>query len=303
VTGDGARHAAGKRVAIVRFLLAAALAALAIAFVWRLSADRAEHAAEARWHAAAADRGLTGRIGAACGGRTGDSLARCAGEVVAQTREDRRQEYELQTQRDMADWAFWAMAVGALTMGLTAIGLYFVRETLREAVRGTEAAWRAVAVTEQSADAQLRAYLFPRNAKLEVREEGGWPVHIEIHNGGNTPARNVECRFGVWVRDLPLGRDLPLFCGDPVLYSVIGPNSFRTIGTLVGVSGEQATAIKERRACILARLWIAYSTHSGERIDEPVVDIFAGADDLEKGTFRVIPQRLFKPADQPPAAA
>jgi hypothetical protein len=82
-----------------------------------------------------------------CAGLVGGALRKCETEIIAASRESQRDESALQAQRDMSEWAFWLLIIGAGQLVATIIGLAFIKGTLdatrdavREAADGTQAA-------------------------------------------------------------------------------------------------------------------------------------------------------------------
>lgn len=122
-------------------------AALVATFIWNISAYQAQSTLEARYHSQEHAVAAESRIARACVNLQSAALVECVAEQVEATREEQRAEYDLSAQNRMAEWAFWVMVMGAVTTGLTAVALYFVRETLtatREAVEDTGNATKAM---------------------------------------------------------------------------------------------------------------------------------------------------------------
>jgi hypothetical protein len=112
-------------------------------------------------------------------------------------RQEWRAEQDLQAQRDMAQWALLAMIAAFSGVGVTAIGIRFIKLTLdvnREAV--TAAVNMAKTAREMSV-AQIRAYVSVPNieiARISETDYRGQRVHVmtlkmSVANSGSTPAR------------------------------------------------------------------------------------------------------------------
>jgi hypothetical protein len=95
---------------------------------------------------------------------------------------------DLIAQQDMANWAFWAMIGGILTMAGSFAALYFIRATL-QATRDTLQEQRDRNAVE------MRAYIvvIPQGIEQDIRELR-YRGYIEIHNIGKTPAHNVSAK-------------------------------------------------------------------------------------------------------------
>lgn len=202
--GDGSKFVTSVQLGI-GFLFAL----LVIAFVWRLSADYTEHTLNARQYAEHYAASTPDRVERACRGAEGAAFYECVAEQVAASREDQRSEYDLNAQNQMADWAFWMMAVSAVTMGIAAWALWYVKGTLDEtramaaqATEGTRAAQSAVDVTDMSAKRQLRAYLGVE--KIEpIDAQGMFAARAVFMNNGQTPAYIKSVKTRHWLGPFP----------------------------------------------------------------------------------------------------
>lgn len=178
-------------------------AALAAAFIWNISAYQTQSTLDARSHAQDRSERADERISGACSGAEPGALVECVAEEMKSAREDQRAEYDLSAQNRMAEWAFWVMIVTAITAGLTAVALWFIKETLDETRRmvseakdATAAANQAVTETSRVGEAQVRAYLSAIGLKYSSKStpEGlipGPEIHLVLNNSGATPAVNV----------------------------------------------------------------------------------------------------------------
>lgn len=100
--------------------------------------------------------------------------------------------YDLWVQSLMALWAFCQLV-------LTGVGIWYIRKTLvatekavEEAGTATKAAQDAVAVTRDSGERQLRAYIHIDKALLKEFGSGKRPkIVLQIRNAGQTPAHNL----------------------------------------------------------------------------------------------------------------
>ena len=126
-------------------------------------------------------------------------------------RDEWRQEQDLLAQRQMADWAKFAVLVAIASVFVTAVGVVFVALTLkatRDAVRETAKATRA---TERAVDIQVRIehpLLFVESIGLRMdppeEEYRLKQVVLVVRNVGRGPAILTE-----WVAQCEALSDLP----------------------------------------------------------------------------------------------
>ncbi len=116
--------------------------------------------------------------------------------------------------------------VGAASVFVTFVGVVFVKRTLDETRNASTAAFEAVKVTRQTAERQLRAYIF-QEIKFDERADNNLVPHARVilHNYGQTPAHDVLAWVGIGVFEVPLVNPLPNMKTENVTPSVIGPNS------------------------------------------------------------------------------
>lgn len=181
-----------------------AVTALAAAFIWTISAYQAQSTLDARYRAQDRAERASESIERNCGSAEPGAVVECVAKEIEAAREDQRAEYDLSAQNRMAEWAFWMMVVTAITAGLTAVALWFIRGTLdatREAVEearnGTSAARRAVTETTRIGEAQVRSYLSVVGVNFSTTADDVSMVRrpkieVVLNNSGATPAVNVE---------------------------------------------------------------------------------------------------------------
>jgi hypothetical protein len=195
--GDGSKF-----VTTVRLGFGVVALGLLIAFVWRLSADYAEHSLDARHHAQQNASSARDRAQWAC--RRVEPLAvdECKAEQIAAARDDQRSEYDLSAQQQMADWAFWMMAVSAVTMAVAIWALWYVKGTLdetramtTEAKNTTAAAEAALRETQRVAAAELRPWVTIEAKITKVKKHANRvevDYSVTFRNIGKTIATDVR---------------------------------------------------------------------------------------------------------------
>lgn len=86
-----------------------------------------------------------------------------------------REQRDLAAQESMAVWAFWLLAISVITTVATIIGTIALIWTLHE--------------TRLTARRELRAYVSAQVKGMELHADTGQAeIHIEVSNGGQTPA-------------------------------------------------------------------------------------------------------------------
>jgi hypothetical protein len=140
----------------------------------------------------------------ACIGREGAAAVECVSEAIeaAQQQSDSRQ--DLYAQRDMSRWAFWLLILTAITVAITAVGVWFVKRTLEatlEAVEDTGKATEAMQDANKIAREAQRPWLSVRAHLSSSFEPGqthegvdGFYVNVagEIKNHGDSPATDIH---------------------------------------------------------------------------------------------------------------
>lgn len=180
-------------------LIVGAVVAVAAAYVswgWgTMSWQRADADRRAYQRAAYADE----YIKRVCVGADIDVLRECIEGALSASREDRRAEYDLAAQESMARWAWWMLLSSVATVATTALGIYYVRETLRAAIDANR-------VSETTSIIQQRAWISFDSWNLDMNGETS-PVLLNAlgfrmvwSNKGITPAMNVR----VFIRATPL---------------------------------------------------------------------------------------------------
>ncbi|WP_349434302.1 hypothetical protein [Pararhizobium sp. A13] len=144
-----------------------------------------------------------------CALRDSYAMSECIRGVIEATNEHERAENDLVAQSDMAWWTFWMTVVSAATLGITSIGIYYIRDTLVETRKAVKAADDAVIVTRDMAQMQMRAYMNTAHAWISFKENNEPVAHVSIKNFGQTPAMNVKSWIHIWIEKYPLKGSLP----------------------------------------------------------------------------------------------
>ena len=121
----------------------------------------------------------------------------CIEQAIASGRESQRAEYDLNAQRDMAEWAFWLLIISSAQMPIGILGLVALFFTLRQGKAGLEKARDSNVIAKKVGEAQVTAYV--RAEVLEVRFPSASlaipHVLVKVSNLGNSPAYYVHCNL------------------------------------------------------------------------------------------------------------
>jgi hypothetical protein len=167
-------------------------------FIWQISAQKTENRIYAERNAYHYIVATDAEIERTCVTGPPAEFASCIVQIVKSSEEAKRAEYDLQAQKDVADWSFWMLLVSGLGMLFTVAGIWFVRENLIEMQRQRalnektlELAAEANGISREIGQWQTRAYLSVERVKALI-ENGTLMFWIGIQNTGQTPARNLR---------------------------------------------------------------------------------------------------------------
>lgn len=146
-----------------------------------------------------------------CVGMDAVAQAVCIREIVKATNEHQRAERDLSAQQEMARWALYMLIATVATVIVTGVGVYYVRRTLAESVRATNAAvdaakagLKANEIAEDAAilgrrmgQAQVRAYLSCVGGSFSAYR-GFLTLAFSARNTGQSPA--MQCFINYRVR-------------------------------------------------------------------------------------------------------
>lgn len=168
--------------------------------------------------------------------------------------EKERAKRDLNAQERMAFWALIMSVAAVIQTGLTALGVWFIydtlkatKRTLRAAVRsnrvaskandvalaGVAAADRAVLVSQETAKKQLRPYLSVQHVGFRWTkqdgdvEKGNLHSIVQLNNSGSTPAVNVTMKSNFWTDDYPIKSIIPPSFSDTQEQFTVHPGANR----------------------------------------------------------------------------
>ena len=119
-----------------------------------------------------------------CIGVDESAQTECVRQVVEASNEQQRAERDLSAQQEMARWALYMLAVSSAGLVITAVGIYYVRDTLIETRK-------SVQVTREIGEAQVRAYVGPPRVEAVIETVEGrrhFSIRGYLSNSGNSPA-------------------------------------------------------------------------------------------------------------------
>jgi hypothetical protein len=164
-------------------VLLVALFAVWTLFVWQASQQKSYYQEKAQAVANDSAQRTDERIKRTCIKETSPALiAKCVQNAIETSRSDQRAEYDLEAQRQMADWTLGVLGLSILTLGVSVFGIYYVRQTLME--------------TRRIGQAEVRAYVTCESARFEVTPMG-LSVKPIFHNTGNSPTSTMKIMAGL----------------------------------------------------------------------------------------------------------
>lgn len=183
--------------------------------VWSLSWHYASNAYQAQDQSARYAAEAEQQIEETCFA-AGTDTAKCIREVIEATHEHQRAEDGLNVQRDMANWAFGVLVLSVITLIVTAVGVWYVRNTLL--------------VTRHLGQVQVRAYLSCSSASYSaVSDVLG--ITVLLANTGQSPA---------------LGGTFSARFSNPSLPSTSGTEGFEIFGATTGEIPAIASGTEEK---------------------------------------------------------
>lgn len=126
-------------------------------------------------------------------------------------RKEWREEQDLKAQRQMAEWAFWAVMAGLGSVAITGVGVILIALTLDEtrkavvvSAEGTKAAKQAVELTRKAHITEQRPWLAVRAVKMDrsilSQDVISAFIWIRFTNIGKTPALSVVPHSQTYLR-------------------------------------------------------------------------------------------------------
>lgn len=157
----------------------------------------------------------------ACANDGRNDLFECVYEKVEASQEQARSEQELTAQQNATSSSIASSAIAFFSLALSAIGIWYVRGTLRETRRAVEATLKAAEETAKATDVMAkgnaiadrafyesaRPYLLPKSlyefdgfSWRDGRKDFSWPFVFENHGKG--PAILKEMKVGCCLSDI-----------------------------------------------------------------------------------------------------
>ena len=169
------------------------------------------------------------RIASACIGIVGPEFPECISNQLAAYEASKPADEDLRAQQDMALWALWMFIASCFTVLVTGVGIYYVREMLEASRSANRAAVRAVEVTRDIGQAEVRAYLGIESLTFGVDNERNVFLRVSARNFGQSPAIKVQAVFKIMgSTSLPKGGDYERGCFEGIFdieMMPIGPGS------------------------------------------------------------------------------
>lgn len=169
----------------------------------------------------------------------------------------------------MSKWAFWMVLISGLTVGITALGVWFVKRTLDatlEAVedtgKATVAVQKANEIAREANERQLRAYLSVTGVKfMPAPSPGRLNATVTFQNTGQTPAKDVRVHLSIYVLKWDEYRSvtLPDTSSAGIKSSaVVGSGATQTVSNDVGLVEDVDLKEALNELCLIASGFIRY---------------------------------------------
>ncbi len=142
------------------------------------------------------------------------AISQCITKAVTSSHENQRAEYDLNAQREMSQWAWWAMIIGILQFFATIITLGFIKLTLdatlkavEETSGATDAMEKANGIAQKANERERRPWLKVGYIALDDMMSIAPKVTIDIVNTGRSTAVMISSHVEVCICDrLPMTR-------------------------------------------------------------------------------------------------
>jgi hypothetical protein len=189
--------------------------------------------------------------------------------------ETERAQRDLIAQEGMAHWAKWMFWASLASVLLTLVGVFLIWRTLIhtrsaakaaadaviEARLATQAANKAIEITAENAERELRAYVDISSAEITDRINGAdWEeinsLQIALKNFGQTPAYDLRCWTLASLRDLPPRE--PFEEGELIMFGNVGPSVLTFPRVKVTVRADQVGAVMQRAKGIFYWGFVSY---------------------------------------------
>lgn len=131
------------------------------------------------------------------------ATSECIADAYKSSHENQRAEYDLKVQRDMSDWAWWTMIIGALQFLATIATLGFVKLTLdatlaavKDTSKATQAMLKQNNLAEEAQRPWIRLKVDAEKMRLNPNGDASLSFAIHLTNVGATPAHEIKFGFG-----------------------------------------------------------------------------------------------------------
>ena len=225
-------------------------------------------------------------INRSCVGVDGAAQAECISKIIEATNEHQRAERDLTAQQEMARWSLYMLITSALTITITAIGVYYVRDTLL--VTRT-----AMLDTRQIGEAQVRAYLGFEVISGDVAAGKQLKFQVRITNHGQSPAQAVAVASNTMIRSKNWERqseDGGVISGEYPSVT-IHPSGFYDVFTdmdpPIHLSAEVIFNLKDDKSCVFASVLVFYQDVFEIKWESQFCFEFSGTECFQSGKVRI----------------
>tara|TARA_R110001606_G_scaffold88649_2_gene199636 strand:+ start:23410 stop:24351 length:942 start_codon:yes stop_codon:yes gene_type:complete len=227
----------------------------------------------------------------------------CIEQAIASGRESQRAEYDLNAQRDMAEWAFWLLVLTGLGLSVTivgTIGLYWQIMLTRKAVEDTGLATDAMLAANEIAKAAQRPWLkieILSIGPVERRRRDVFFIHhsLKISNTGHSPALFVSSNISQVKADAFGKIDIKQFIAAAseigrATFLSIAPGSDQTINAGIRVEISEIDDAGLLKDASIPQFWIgsSYLDQSNDKIYATVDIVSLHGDRIVNGDMKAV---------------
>jgi hypothetical protein len=173
----------------------------------------------------------------------------CVNNAIKSSHENQRDEYDLQAQREMSNWAFWLLIVTILHIPLTIGGLIALIKTIEQGRDANKISQHGLNAIQKLEEGKL--LLIYSNARIENHV---WRCTLQAANLGRSPILIQDCNSSISSKETTED-------AKPIWFELIADKKPIIItGTDVVELMELQWTIEDISACPFLDVRIAYST-------------------------------------------
>lgn len=190
------------------------------------------------------------------------ALKKCAQEAIASGRESQREEYELQAQKETAEWSYYALLISFIQIPINIIGLVALIITIKQGQSALRRAREANNIAREIGDAQVRPYLHLKGDLQYTVDKSLLIYEIDtfIENSGQIPAVNIRVTSDCYLGHPDTGHSMGGYrLRQERNFHFIGNGDKQPISFPVPFTLNEWQKISERKVAMLCRVTASYT--------------------------------------------